>query len=140
MRISKKLLMIATFSFISGSSVNASEPQTQDDTNLLNFISGLKKVPKAAALQLARWMESTYATNHDLSDQLINIVNTEDTIANKTKAIEQLKQSTEQAGTDQNTSYFSNIRTMATAAAAFVITASIASYFYFMRPWTSSNQ
>lgn len=140
MNISKKLLMVAVFSFISGLSINASESQPQDDTKLLNFISGLKTVPKAAALQLARWMETTYTTNQDLSDELIKIVNADNTIANKTKAIEQLKQNTEQADIDQDKSYFSNISTFTKAAAAFIITASIASYFYFIRPWGSSNQ
>lgn len=138
MRIANKLFLII-ISLGLGLQLSASEYQPQDDKNLLNFISGLKTVPKAAALQLARWMETTYATDQNLSNQLMDIVNTNQSVADKTKAIEQLKQRAEQPETDKNRSYFANISTAAKTAAAFVITVGIASYLYFMRPWSSST-
>lgn len=89
----------------------------------MNFINGLKRVKNAAALELASWIEKTYATNPNLSDQLINIVETNESTVNKTKAIEQLKNTTEQAESGKNKSYFTNISTLAKATAAFLITA-----------------
>lgn len=80
-----------------------------------------------------------HITNDNLAGQLINIVNTSTSFDDAKQRIKQLKNSTEQTEAEKNQSYFANISSFATAAAAFVIAASVASYFYFMRPWSTPS-
>src|SRR5579863_707596 len=100
MYISKKLFLITTVCLGLGFQINASQNEEQE-SNFFNFINKLRNVKNATALNLANWMESTYATDKDLSSQLVNIVNTDESVMQKTQAIEQLKQGTEQAETNK---------------------------------------
>jgi hypothetical protein len=121
--------------------INASQNYTEkQQKNFLVFTQRLSQQTNADDMNLARWINETYVTNDNLAGEFINIVNTSTSFDNAKESIKNLKNTTEQTETDKTASYFSNISTFTKAAAAFIITASIASYFYFMRPWTSSNQ
>jgi hypothetical protein len=141
MHIAKKLFLITILSLGTGVHINASESATNGDQSIFDsFINNLKSTYGASLLELTNWMNRAYLNDDALYQQIMAQIKSNDSLENKREALKKLKQSRElMEEAEKNKSYFSNMSTLA-AAAAFIITASIASYFYFMAPWRSSNQ
>jgi hypothetical protein len=140
MYISKQLFLITAVCLSLGFQINASQNEEQD-SGFLNFTRQLIYQHKTADdINTGNWMNAIYQkgdpSDENTINQLMNITNSDKTDEEKKADILALKNST----TGQNKSYFSSISTFTKAAAAFVIAASIASYFYFMRPWSTSAQ
>lgn len=117
--------------------LSASEYAQQQVDTLFSFISELKtsKNRTSEDLNLARWIDTAYATNPTLENELIEIVNNnKDYLDQKTDIKELWKKDT----APKSEGYFSNISTMAKATAAFMVTAGIISYLYLTRPWIAS--
>jgi hypothetical protein len=118
---------------------------SESDSKLLNFANSLDLVSseKSEPKNIASWIRSTfYSTtqhNKDVTEQLKDIVNSDVNVAQKTQSIKQLW-TQETTPKEENQGYFSSMSSYTKAAAAFIIAAGIASYFYFMRPWGNSNQ
>lgn len=143
MYISKQLLLVTVVSFGLHFQINASEygreeieQKIKNAQKVNDFSKELEKDARqkenARELETSRWIDTLYGTNQDLTE-LANIIDTNDSLETKANKLFQLKE-----GSGQK-SYFSNISTF-TKAAVFVIAAGIASYFYFMRPWSTSAQ
>jgi hypothetical protein len=132
MNISKKLFLIATLGLGMGLQISASEPAS---TTPLDFADKLDKYSNAEPKNIARWIRETY--NHvdphstAINEQLKTIISSGDTDIKKTKGIKAIWE--QETTPKSNEGYFSNISTLAKAAAAFIVTASIVSYFYFTR-------
>ncbi len=106
----------------------------------LNFTRLLPATKNADDINLTNWANRAYTADQNLANQLVNDVNTSKSFDDAKAAVKQIyiRETTPQK---KNEGYFANISTSVKAAAAFVIAASIASYFYFMRPWlTPSTQ
>ncbi|HEX4068599.1 MAG TPA: hypothetical protein VHX42_00735 [Candidatus Babeliales bacterium] len=136
MHISKKLFFIITLNLGLILPINTSEPETED-TNYRNFIEKLYGVSNNTYKENAMWMRAeSVKPNNPINDQLKVVVGSNRPLKEKISAIEEIKA---QAST-QNEGYFSNISTTAKAAIALLVTAGIASYFYFIYPWSSSSK
>ena len=140
MIIVKKLFFMTILGLVVGAQISASEPQS-DATNLLNIADRLQTIPNTEPMTIAQWIRTTYNSmyEHDkeTTEKLQNIANSNDPLPEKTKAIKKIWQ--EETAPKKSESYFSSMSNMAKAAVALVVTASIASYFYFMHPWTKAS-
>ena len=136
MIITKKLFFIAILGL--GMQLCASEKTS--DVKLLDFATSLDKIPKNEPKNIADWIRKTFWSrdehNKQITDNLEKIINSDEPLTTKTQSIKEIWQ---RETTPQNEGYFTNISTFAKAAAAAIITAGIISYFYFMRPWGTSN-
>jgi hypothetical protein len=134
MNIAKKLFLVIVLS-LGSLQLHASQYNEEEKEKIFTFSRTLtqdaKRRENADDLDTARWMEIAYGNNKDVTE-IMNIIDSNESFEDKAKDLSQLKKGTK--------SFFSNTSSLITAAAAFIIAASIASYFYFMRPWTSSNQ
>jgi hypothetical protein len=130
MNISKKLFLIATFGLGLGLQISASEP-----ASTLDFADKLDRVSNTEPKNIARWIRETYnrvdTRGKEINEKLEGIVSSNNSDTNKTKAIKTIWE--QETTPKSNEGYFSNISTFAKVAAAFIVTASIASYFYFTR-------
>ena len=136
----KKLFFMTVLGLAAVAQISASENQS-DDRGYLSFIGKLRQVKSANAMNDANWMSQKYVATDDYStnitSQLKNIVESNQPLPAKISAIEEIK--ARETAPKVNESYFSSMSNMAKAAVALVVTASIASYFYFIRPWTKAS-
>ena len=80
---------------------------TENTESLFDIVSYLKQQANAKAKETGAWIENAYATRSGMDQQLVKIANDDTkTRPEKIKAIAQLKQNDESAGTNSNTSYF----------------------------------
>ncbi len=138
MTIVKKLLLMTALIFGSDTQLCASEPQ-----QLLEFANSLDRIEteESEPKNIATWIRKIFSKpdkhSTDVTDLLSSITESPKlSLPEKTKAIKQIYIQ-EITPKENNTGYFSSISTRMKAAAAFVIVASIASYFYFMHPWST---
>jgi hypothetical protein len=139
MTIVKKLFFMTVLGLAINEQLSASEPQP-DATKLLNIADNLQRIPNTEPMTIAQWIRtkynSIYAQDKETTEKLLNIANSENSPTEKTKAIKNLWQ--EETAPKKSEDYFSSMSNMAKAAVALVVTASIASYFYFMHPWAKT--
>lgn len=140
MTIVKQLFLITAFGLGINTQLCASESQP-----LLSFADKLERLQteNSEPKTIAQWIRKTFSGTDEhstqVTDQLNNIVESNNNPTQQAQAIREIytKETTPQQ--QENTGYFSNISTRVKAAAALVIAASIASYFYFMRPWSTPS-
>jgi hypothetical protein len=140
MSIAKQLLLIAIINCGLLSQVDASQNYTEEqEQRFTKFTTVLSRAEEAEDRKLATWANKVFTTDQNLANQLVNDVNTSTSFDNAKEAVKHIyiRETTPQ---QNNEGYFSNISTRVKAAAAALVIASIASYFYFMHPWGSSNQ
>ena len=136
MFISKKLFLIIALTLGLNRQINASQNYNKEqEQNYIQFTGQLSKINNAEAKEAAKWMNEKYHKSESITNQLMDIVNTDEPVKDRVTSILKLKRNDE----NHNEGYFANISTFAKAAAAVMITAGIVSYLYFMRPWGTST-
>ncbi len=140
MSIAKQLLLVTIMNCGLLSQINASQNYTnKQQEKFTKFTTVLSQAPKAEDRNLATWANIQFATNQNLTNELVNSVNANSGSLDDAKAAVRQIYLRETTPQKENTGYFSNISMRVKAAAAFVIAASNASYFYFMRPWSTPS-
>jgi hypothetical protein len=138
MNISKRLLLITITIFglqLSGSQYSEEEKKLSAFSNQLQLTAYDKE--DATYINAATLIKNSIYNNQNLS-KLMEIADSNQSDDDKVKSILKLENNEE----NQNEGYFSSMSIFAKAAtaAALVLTVGIASYFYFMRPWSPTTQ
>jgi hypothetical protein len=134
MTIVKNLFFLTVLGLAVGAQISASEPENK----YLDFIDHLSDTHNVTYKQDAAWMREQFIKSDTTTEQLKDIALSSKPLLEKINAIEEIK--TKETTPKITEGYFSNVSTMAKAAAALMVTAGIISYLYFTRPWITSAE